>query len=207
MNLHHNPTNTRLLAELADTPAFIHLAGFALSGFASWAPRLYAHYIKYYRALLRSDPDIVPAFPNSVWSAATFNFGPETATVPHVDHANVPFGWCAITPLGSYDPKLGGHLVLWDCGLVIEFPPGTTALIPSSVICHSNTPIADGVRYSFTQFTAGALHGWVDRGMQTKRAFEAGASPEEKADFVSESRDRMDNGISMLSRPREVPGM
>lgn len=38
---------------------------------------------------------------------------------------------CAITTLSDYDPKAGGHLVLWDLKLVIEFPPGSTILILS----------------------------------------------------------------------------
>ena len=49
----------------------------------------------------------------------------------HTDPGNLLFGWCAITTLGNFDPTLGGHLVLWDLKLVIEFPLGSTILIPS----------------------------------------------------------------------------
>ncbi|KAJ3886728.1 hypothetical protein GG344DRAFT_69418 [Lentinula edodes] len=38
----------------------------------------------------------------------------------------------------------GGHLVLWDLGLVIRFPPGSTILFPSSLITHSTIPIQEG---------------------------------------------------------------
>jgi len=58
-----------------------------------------------------------------------------------MDFGNLPYGWCAITSLGPFDPKRGGHLVLWDLQLVIEFPPGSTILIPSAVLQHSNIPI------------------------------------------------------------------
>ena len=71
-------------------------------------------------------------------------------------------GWCCITALGDFDPTKGGHLVLWDLKLVIEFPPGSTVLLPSAAIAHSNTAIdCREMRCSFTQFTAGGLFRWT----------------------------------------------
>jgi len=53
---------------------------------------------------------------------------------------------------------VGGHLGLWDLGIVVEFPPNSTILIPSSLIVHSNTPIqSDKVRYSIVQYATGHL--------------------------------------------------
>ncbi|KAH9920702.1 uncharacterized protein B0H18DRAFT_1086333 [Fomitopsis serialis] len=63
-------------------------------------------------------------FSRSVFACTTFNFGPRTCTLDHRDCGNLPFGWCAISALGDFDPQQGGHLVLWDLKLVIEFPPG-----------------------------------------------------------------------------------
>ncbi len=95
---------------------------------------------------------------NSIFSCATFNFGPRTLCFRHTDSGNLPFGWCTITALGWFDPKRGGHLVLWDLKLIIDFPPGSTILIPSAILLHSNTAIAPGERrYSFTQYTSGGL--------------------------------------------------
>jgi hypothetical protein len=62
-------------------------------------------------------------------------------TFPHLDFANLAWGWCAITALGDFDPDKGGHLILWDLKLIIRFPPGSTILIPSTLIHHSNTSI------------------------------------------------------------------
>lgn len=74
---------------------------------------------------------------------------------------NLAFGWCAITALGDYDPTLGGHLVLWDLGIIIEFPPGSTILIPSACIKHSNISIQPHeTRYSIVQYAAGDLFKW-----------------------------------------------
>jgi len=84
--------------------------------------------------------------------------GPRTVCEPHVDFANLPFGYCAITALGQYDFTKGGHLVLWECKLIIEFPPGATILIPLAIVKHSNISIGEKERrYSFTRYAAGGL--------------------------------------------------
>ncbi|KAJ7170365.1 hypothetical protein C8R43DRAFT_944883 [Mycena crocata] len=81
-----------------------------------------------------------------------------TITAPHLDFANLAWGWCAITALGIFDPDLGGHLILWDLRLVIRFPPGSTVLLPSALIRPSNVAIRHHEsRCSFTQYTAGGI--------------------------------------------------
>lgn len=121
-------------------------------------PDLYNYYDGSFKDLIDSDQRLERLFDESIWAAAGYNFGPHTITAKHRDFANLPFGICSITALGNYDPTLGGHIVLWDLGLVIEFPPGSTILIPSAAIAHSNTPVAcHENRASFTQFTAGGL--------------------------------------------------
>jgi len=93
-------------------------------------------------SLFEKDPSLQKPF-NSVFTATTYNLGPQVVCFPHVDFANLPFGFCAITAIGNFDPSKGGHLVLWDCKLAIQFPPGSTALILSRVLSesHSNTRV------------------------------------------------------------------
>jgi hypothetical protein len=120
----------------------------------------------------------------------TFNFGPQTITFDHRDFANLAFGWCAITAIGKFDPKRGGHLILWDMKLVIEFPPGATILIPSAILRHSNVSLQPGeIRMSFTQYSAGGLFRWVDQGFRTAADFEA-ADKKGKKNFDQESVKR-----------------
>lgn len=109
------------------------------------------------------------------------------------------FGECSVTPFGSYDYKRGGHLVLWDLKLVIEFPPGCTILFPSAVLSHSNVAIARHERrYSFAQYTAGGLFRWVDQGFQTKDQHWASLSAEE----LTKEKERLDGmwklGLSLI---------
>lgn len=118
--------------------------------------------------LVEKQPSLKWNFRNSVFAAATFNFGPETVTYGHTDNGNFASGMCCITALGSYDPNKGGHLILFDLGIVIEFPPGSTILIPSAVLLHGNVSISSKeTRLSFTQYFAGGLIRWVRHGFRT----------------------------------------
>lgn len=154
---------------------------------------------------MASDPTLYPNFPHSVWACITINFGPQTVTFPHRDYGNLPFGWCAITALGNYNPDVGGHLVLWDCKMVIRFPPGTTILIPSAILRHSNTRIADHEeRYSVTQYSAGALFRWVAHGFQLDEAYYASLSKKEAAEEKKTAAGRWKRGRAMFSKLKDL---
>jgi hypothetical protein len=70
----------------------------------------------------------------SIFSCAAFNFGPNVWTFKHRDVLNLAFRWCAIQAVGKFDATKGGHLILWDLKLVIEFPVGALVLIPSATL-------------------------------------------------------------------------
>ncbi len=145
-----------LLTTISRQPDPDHLIGI----FAAWALSLFQYYATHLKELLLNDDSLVLNFANSIFAACTFNFGPWTVCFEHMDSRNLPFSWCAITMLGRFNPQKGGHFVLWDLKLVIEFPLGSTILIPSAVLCHSNTAISrKETRYSFTQYTAGGYSG------------------------------------------------
>lgn len=87
----------------------------------------------------------------TVYGSSEMKRGPRTCCHPHQDQANLSFGWFAVTAMGNYDFTKGGHLVLWDLKLAIEFPPGTTMLFPSTILLHSNTEIGlEEDHYSMT---------------------------------------------------------
>lgn len=173
--------------------------------FRQWAPRLYQHYVDRLTSLYKSMPGFSRRnFKNSVWPAATFNLGPRTITYAHRDSANLAYGWCAVTAFGRFNPKLGGHLILWDMKLVIQFPPGATILIPSATLKHSNTALQPGdLRQSFTQYCAGGLIRWEEQGCRTAAAFKA-ADKEGKDDFDRKGPERWQKGISLLSTMEEL---
>jgi hypothetical protein len=147
---------------------------------------------------MQHDPALKKPF-RSAFSAATYNLGPQTVCKPHVDFANVPFGMCAVTALGTFDSKKGGQLVLWDCRLIVEFPSGATILLPSAIVTHSNLPIQKGEkRYSFAQYTAGGLMRWVNNGFQTWKKYSSQLG-EERAKGVQEKREgQWEYGLGLL---------
>jgi len=166
---------------------------------ATWAPKLYAYYVEKIGQLYQQDPSLTPVFRNSVFSSTTYNLGPRTVCFKHTDFANLPFGLCAVTAMGSYDPTKGGHLVLWECCLVIEFPPGSTILLASGVIAHSNASVMQGeTRYSVVQYSAGALFRWVENGFQRSVDYFASLSSEELEDVQAKDANRWAFGRSLL---------
>jgi len=139
---------------------------------ATWAPALYRYYGEKLGALHDRDFSLHRIFSSSIFSATTYNFGPRTVCFKHKDFGNLAFGLCAVTALGHFDPTRGGHLILWDLGIVIEFPPGSTVLLASAIIAHSNVVIGkEETRYSVAQYSAGALFRWVDNGFQRAQDF------------------------------------
>ena len=157
-NLVHNRANRKVLRKLLCHPSFICISNFANGAFATWFLKMYDYYHETLGALYAWNEGLDRLFPNTVWAAMSFNFGPETWCYRHTDWGNLAFGVCIITSAGKFDSTLGGHLILWECSLVIEFPPGASIIIPSAGISHSNLPIQPHeTRYSFTQYAAGAL--------------------------------------------------
>ncbi|KDR65537.1 hypothetical protein GALMADRAFT_81757 [Galerina marginata CBS 339.88] len=219
MVLSQEPQNAPILEELMKNEAFDRISGFSAGAFASWAPRLYRYQSDCVTKLIEKDqqlrrdgthPDpgkeeLRRNWPKTPWAAAALNFGPQTICFRHADYNNLAFGWCAITALGSYDYRKGGHLVLWDLKLVIEFPPGSTILIPSSAIHHANTRIQAGERrYSFTQYSAGGLFRWLENGFKTVKAHHSTLGPERTASLLDDLSNQLELGLSLFSTVEEL---
>jgi hypothetical protein len=140
-------------------------------------------------------------FPGSIFPAAALNFGPRVCCYEHRDAMNVPHGLCAITALGKFNHKMGGHLILHDLKLFIQFPAGALVLIPSATLRHANTPVKDHeTRLSFTQFCAGALLRYVDYGFRTDSQFRR----QDKAGYAAAMKKRPGRWKEGLAMVRTV---
>ncbi|KAL1689040.1 hypothetical protein GGG16DRAFT_58667 [Schizophyllum commune] len=205
--LKHNAGMTNVLLFLISLTAMIRIAHFASSVFYNWAPRLWLFYADHMRKLFDNDPTLRQNFPRSVWACITINFGPRTICYKHRDFGNLSFGWCAITALGKFNPNRGGHLVLWECGLVIRFPPGSTILIPSAIITHSNTTIPlNETRYSVTQYTSGAIFRWVEHGCRLDEAYYKSLSKKGLKEARQANAQRWGKGVTLWSTVAELQG-
>ncbi|KAF7373695.1 hypothetical protein MSAN_00580500 [Mycena sanguinolenta] len=116
---------------------------------------------------LKYNADAMYPCDSSVFSAATFEFGG-----PHC--RNTPTGapdrfhaatWSVLTSLGRYVPLSGGHIIFWDLGLVVTFPPGASILIPTGVIRYSFIKFRPGEhRYSLLQWAGTGISRWFQNG-------------------------------------------
>ena len=92
-------------------------------------------------------------------------------------------------------------MVLFDLGLIIEFPPGATILIPSAVFRHGNTPIQPGeTRMSFTQFVAGGLFRWVKYGFKTADKLVLAEGLARKKEIDGDYTERCERALSLFSK-------
>ncbi|KAF7970504.1 hypothetical protein HWV62_23825 [Athelia sp. TMB] len=163
-----SPENAAILDGLRLNPSLIRIAGYGSSAFAFYAPKLWRALCNQSRVPLPHDGTLRWNFNSSIFPCATINFGPQSICFDHIDNGNAAAGWCDIVGFGNYDPQKGGHLVLFDIKKIIVFPPGSHILIPSSIMRHGNTPVADNeTRVGFTQYAAGGLFRWVENGFQT----------------------------------------
>lgn len=139
-----------------------------------WAPSIYHRCERLLRSILASDPELERNFENSVLTSVAINAGPRTVCKLHLDCRNKPDCWCLIQALGNFNPKRGAHLWLPDLGIFIEFPPGSLIMIPSALLRHGNLALGSKheTRYSFTQYTAGALFRWIRFGCRSKKQVE-----------------------------------
>ncbi|KAJ6601958.1 hypothetical protein DFH09DRAFT_1069503 [Mycena vulgaris] len=170
--------NTTLICCLLSNIAFIRIAGFATT------------------------------LPERHLVSVPFQSGPQNLRPQPPRFCQPRLCWCAITALGDFDYTKGGHLILWDCRLVLKFPPGTTILIPSAALFHSNIPISDGEqRYSFTQYTAGGLFRWVEHGFQSEESYFESLSPEDAARERAEAKARWAMGAGLFSTLDELKAM
>ncbi|KAK7024289.1 hypothetical protein VNI00_016413 [Paramarasmius palmivorus] len=194
--------NRKVMDHIRFHRTFQRIVGFMTSVFMTWAPQLFLYYAQIMALLLASDDRLFRPFENSPFAAFTVNFGPQTVCLPHRDTKNLAFGWCAICALGNFDYTKGGHLVLWEMKLVIEFPPGATIYIPSAVCCHFNTTIQEGEdRFSFTTYSAGGLFRWVEHGYQLEGAYK---KTEQAVKDMQEKESRWARGLNLFSTLDEL---
>ncbi|KAK7032025.1 hypothetical protein R3P38DRAFT_2522527, partial [Favolaschia claudopus] len=142
--------------------------------------------------MLAYDPDAVYPCETSVFSAITLELGG-----PH--HIISPFGprgrfdpatWCIITSLGVYDPRLGGHIILWDIGWVLVFPPGTSILLPPGLVRYSFVKVRPHEsRYLLIQYAGSGIRRFFENGERKDEEFAAEATREEHLEREMKRRE------------------
>ncbi|KAI0795175.1 hypothetical protein BC629DRAFT_1286708, partial [Irpex lacteus] len=169
--LHHSKHNQQVLQRLLDNKAVTRVMGYQEALFRWYFPKVCHEYYENMKALLAHYPEFKPLKENSAFAATTFNFGPRVVTYEHTDSGNKANGICPIFCTGDFDADVGGHLILRQLKLLVRFPPGSVALIPSATLMHGNVSVQPGERrQSMTQYTAGGLFRWVQYGFRSWKA-------------------------------------
>lgn len=92
------------------------------------------------------------------FAAVTANLGPKTICHKHVDGLNLAYGWCVVCAMGEFDCKSGGHMVLHDAEIILEYGRGDILFLPSAIMAHENIAVQEHeTRYSLTFYSAGGL--------------------------------------------------
>lgn len=173
-----------------------------LASMRVFAPDMFDLYDTTLADICKHDASLKRNYPDNVFASASINFGPRATAYVHTDHLNLAYGWCAITAIGKFDPRRGGHLILWDLRLIIEFPPGSTILIPSAILRHSNAPLGDEEnerRSAFLQYSAGGLFRWVECEHQTQKSFFASGRK-----YSQSGEERWRRGVGIFSKWEEL---
>jgi hypothetical protein len=157
--------------ELTSIALVLHLNSRLLGVLRRFAPKGYSLTRKSLKSLFDRHVGLRLNFRNSIYPMITFNCGPETAALEHEDKGNAAGLYCALTAVGKFNHKRGAHMILYNLKVYIEFPSGSSILLPSSTVTHGNTPIAPGEeRFSITQYCPGGLLRWVHYGFQSVKS-------------------------------------
>ncbi|KAJ7020544.1 hypothetical protein C8F04DRAFT_1274932 [Mycena alexandri] len=144
-----NVRDALALDHLMSHVAISRLAAFGNDLFAAFSPASFRLATTLSRSLFADNLKLKRPFPG-VWTSATFDLSPQTVTKPQWLCTHLRWCWLAITALGAFDYTRGGHVIFWDVGRVMEFPAGTTILLPA-ILNFSIARIQPGeTRYSFT---------------------------------------------------------
>ncbi|TFK16700.1 hypothetical protein FA15DRAFT_606553, partial [Coprinopsis marcescibilis] len=197
---HRIPTIQSLLAN----QDLKRMASFADATFKLWSPRIYSYIDGRLKKLYAHDPRLKTNFQNSIFPCAAFNFGPRVCCHAHRDILNCPFAWCTIQALGRFDHTKGGHLVVKELKLYIQFPAGALIHIPLATFTHGNTPVQEHeTRLSFTQFCAGGLLRFVDNDFQVEKDLKK-KNKELYRRRMEEKKGRWEMGLAVLCTVDEI---
>ncbi|KAJ3831395.1 hypothetical protein F5878DRAFT_549614 [Lentinula raphanica] len=194
----HTDSNAKVIQQLREDPDVQRVARLCDHYFRSYIPKLHHLYDNVLNLLHEDNPEFERNFPNCAWAGAHVNFS-LAITLRHRDFLNLIFGFCAVFAVGSYNYQLGGHLILWDIGLILEFPPGTVILIPSALLEHSNISIKLGeTRSSITLYSAAGLFRWCHNGFMSDKDFRSHASPKLLKKWFAYRREMWREGLDLL---------
>ncbi|KAJ7169398.1 hypothetical protein B0H12DRAFT_1246921 [Mycena haematopus] len=181
-----NQVNVREAHKLAQSEEFKIIAAYQNHLLQRVAPRIHADQsVK--MNLLAIETQVHPAFPGSAFTTAEFNFSSPDAQMKR-DIGDRFGSLRAITTLGAYSDESGWFLYWHEEDgdrFAITCPPGTTLLVPVSVVRYGFSATKQGeTRFVFQQYFDTASGRWVENGFKSDTDFEGEASEAEWAESL-----------------------
>ncbi|KAI0083267.1 hypothetical protein BDY19DRAFT_900567 [Irpex rosettiformis] len=193
--------NQEVFKTFLDNPYVQRMVGYSESAFASYFPNVYREYVQLFARMADRYPGFEPPMGSHGHFAAMSGNVRRAQTYLHLDEMNKANGICPIFNTGNFDPVKGGHLILQQLGVVVEFPPGTVMLIPSATLVHGNVAIQEHEeRESITLYTAGGLFRWAEYGFRTEKDLKA-KYPERWAAELKDRKGRWARAVAQYSTP------
>lgn len=135
----------------------------------TWHPKTYRAlgYLNNYCCTSDINNQLEPASEDCQFTGITVNFPNSTTKEPVYtwDHRDCRDFWMMAQPIvssGEYDHEIGGHLIVHELKLLIEFPPGCFIFLPSAILTHANVKVADHEkRSSFACYANANLFDYV----------------------------------------------
>jgi hypothetical protein len=118
-------------------------------------PQLYDHYVDVLEEISAVCPDTFIPFRDLPFFSYTLNVGAKSTCHAHKDFLNSVLGTCMVAPIGKFDYRKGGHLILHEWEQYWELPSGSIAFFPSAMVTHENVGIGSyEERRAITAFTS-----------------------------------------------------
>ncbi|KAJ7860814.1 hypothetical protein B0H14DRAFT_2350433 [Mycena olivaceomarginata] len=145
-----------------------------------------------------------PPFPKSVFTTAEVNF----CDAPSISRKNwdaVFDSMEAVTSLGTYDHRKGGHIMFLDDDEMVEMPPGTTVLFPAGTKSYNFAAVGKHEqRYLFRQFCSAGVLRWVEKGGRSDKQFDDEAALENQDAWDEMRRHRGQTSLKLFSKLKDI---
>ncbi|KAJ7142166.1 hypothetical protein C8R46DRAFT_1233201 [Mycena filopes] len=188
------------IADLRMSPAIQAIASFQNAALRKLAPRAWSAANTIIEATLANDyglrlpfdlPNQRPRQPTA-FSQVEYRFW--TDGVPRREATALPAGLSALTVVGDYHPT-EGELILWEDQTVLNFPPGSTFLLPKWMHYSFTAVEAPGYQMVIVQSCDGELDDYVENDFHATVCGEADTdleSLQQRADIEADNYSRRD---------------
>jgi hypothetical protein len=100
----------------------------------------------------------------------------------------------------------GGHIIFWDLGLVVCFPPGATILFPAGLLRYSFVKVRPGEhRHAVLQWAGGGITRWLANGHLPDAEFAVHATREEHEAREQRRCEAHDAALDLFPIEGELP--